>query len=133
MAEIESVLVVEDNEMNVVVMERFLEILGKHHASARSGEEALEALARSRFDAVLMDIEMPVMDGMETLRRIRSGEAGEHCREVDVIAVTAHTGSEDRKRFREAGMTGYLAKPVLLEALRRMLAGEPAETGVGHE
>ena len=132
MAEVELVLVVEDNEMNVVVLEKFLEILGIRCRSARSGEEALDALRRERFDAVLMDIEMPVMDGLETVRRIRAGEAGEANRAITVIAVTAHSQPADRQRFRDEGMTGYISKPVPLEELRRVLSGVgPGRRGEG--
>ncbi len=117
-----NVLVVEDNRVNAMVASKFLAQSGCRAVTAASGEEALSLLAAEPFDLVLMDLEMPGMDGLETFRRIREGGAGALNRETPVIAVTAHVLAEARERCEEAGMNGYLTKPLRLADVRRALA-----------
>ena len=116
------VLVVEDEPVNRLAVTRMLEKLGLAPTAAESGQVALELLARQPFDCVLMDIQMPEMDGVEATRRIRAGEAGEAARRVPVIALTAHAMKGDREQFLAQGMDGYLAKPVDMAELERVLA-----------
>jgi CheY-like chemotaxis protein len=102
--------------------------MGHRVDTANNGIQALEMLARGRYDAVLMDCQMPLMDGYEATRRVRSGLAGCPDPGVPIIALTAYALPEDRLRCLAAGMTDYVAKPLrpgdLLEALLR--AGLPA-------
>jgi CheY-like chemotaxis protein len=105
------VLIVEDNDINQVIVKQHL----NNHTtlSAKSGLEALEALNKMKvtFDVVLMDCQMPEMDGFEATRRIRNGEAGERYLNVPIIALTANAMKGDKERCVNAGMDDYLSKP----------------------
>jgi CheY-like chemotaxis protein len=118
------ILLVEDNPVNVKVASLHLAQLGHEMIAASDGAEALKLLSRERFDAVLMDLEMPGMDGLEVTRRIRSADP-RHGKPLDplvpIVAMTAHALAELRDRCLEAGMDGYLSKPVDLEELGRAL------------
>jgi CheY-like chemotaxis protein len=116
------VLLAEDNEMNRKLARIMLDRLGHAAVAARDGAEALDRLREAPVDLVLMDIEMPGMDGYEATRRIRAGEAGEAVRSVPVIAMTAHAFAEFRARAEAAGMNGYLTKPVRAAALMEAIA-----------
>jgi CheY-like chemotaxis protein len=115
-----SVLLVEDNAVNQQVARRMLERLGHVVEVAPSGEAALEKLAGRAFDIVLMDCQMPGLDGFQTTRELRQREAllG---RRTSVIAFTANVVQEDLDRCRAAGMDDCLTKPVRLELLRQVL------------
>ncbi|QGY40297.1 PAS domain S-box protein [Pseudodesulfovibrio cashew] len=121
-------LLAEDERVNRLVTRRLLEKAGHSVTTVENGQKALEALEKDRFDAVLMDIQMPVMDGMEAMRAIRRGEAGEENRDIPVIAVTAYAMVGDREKFLEAGMDGYVVKPIELEALEAYLDKLSVET-----
>lgn len=113
------VLVVEDNRANQQVAVGMLERLGCAVDVAGNGVEGLSALAQRRYDAVLMDCQMPEMDGYEATRRLRAGQGpGRH---VPVIAMTANVQRGDAEKCREAGMDDYLPKPLKLSALREKL------------
>ena len=120
------ILVAEDNAINSLVLTKILEKAGFSVAKAGSGTEVLRHLASERFDAVLMDISMPGMDGITAARRIRAGEASEVNTDVPIVAITAHAMKGDRERFFEAGMDGYVAKPftqdTVLESVHAALA-----------
>ncbi|MBI2060584.1 MAG: response regulator [Nitrospirae bacterium] len=105
----QSVLLVEDNAINREVAREMLGGLGLEVAEARNGFEALDALEKGRFDAVMMDVQMPEMDGLETVRRMRLQPRLEA---LPVIALTAHAMMGDRERFLKAGMSDYLPKPI---------------------
>lgn len=113
-----TVLIVEDNAINQLVTRGMLLKLGYRVRTADNGAEALELLRRERVDAVLLDCQMPVMDGFAACRALRTLPG---CAELPVLALTAHSHSGDRERCLAAGMDDYLAKPVKFEALRLLL------------
>jgi PAS domain S-box-containing protein len=113
-------LLAEDNAVNQKLAIRLLEKRGYQVVAANNGREALEALERESFDAVLMDVQMPEMDGFEATAAIRSREA-ERGIHVPVIAMTAHAMKGDRERCMQAGMDGYVAKPLRIEELLAVL------------
>ncbi len=116
-----NVLVAEDNPVNRLAVRRFLEKLGHRVTEAQTGKTALEEMKKRSFDCVLMDIQMPEMDGMEATRAIRSGDSGQCRQDIPIIALTAYAMKGDMDRFIEAGMNSYLPKPVELENLGREL------------
>ena len=117
------VLLVEDNEVNAFIATMTLESLGVSCQHARNGEDALALFGEQAFDVVLMDCEMPVMDGYEAARRIRQMEAADTARErTPVIALTAHALSGDREVCLANGMDDYLTKPFDREALALLLS-----------
>jgi len=107
--------VVEDNPVNSLVVVRVLEKHGHSAWAVTSGAETLACLNRQRFDAVLMDIEMPDIDGFEVTRQIRKSEGTE--RRVPVIATTWHALEGDRERCLASGMDEYLTKPIHFDEL----------------
>jgi CheY-like chemotaxis protein/HPt (histidine-containing phosphotransfer) domain-containing protein len=113
------VLVAEDNEVNQKVAVRILEKLGYRVEVAENGLEAVEACRRSPYSAVLMDGQMPTLDGFEATRRIRELEGED--RRTPVIAMTASAMKGDRERCLEAGMDDYVSKPVTPESLQAVL------------
>ncbi len=123
-----SILVAEDNEINALLMRSLLTRLGHHAVITTNGEEALESWLAAKsagapYDLVLMDIQMPQLDGIETTKRIRSLEAGLPGRQTPILALTANTLVEDRYACFEAGMDGFLIKPLDLEKLAEALTG----------
>ena len=113
------VLVAEDNPVNQVVALESLSILGIDADIVENGREALEAALREHYDVILMDMEMPEMDGLTAAREIRAAEKGGPA--VRIVAMTAHDGEEERQRCREAGMDDYLSKPFSLVRLRETM------------
>jgi len=116
------VLVAEDNAVNQRVAARLLEKMGHAVLVVSDGDAALTALECERFDLVLMDVQMPGMDGLEATMKLRQREAGTG-RRVPVIALTAHAMKGDRELCLAAGMDGYLSKPVQAEDMRRVVDG----------
>ncbi len=123
-----TVLIVEDNAINQLVIRGMLLKLGYRVRTADNGAEALEVLRREPVQAILLDCQMPVMDGFATCRALRAMPA---CAELPVLAITAHSHSGDRERCLAAGMSDYLAKPVsrseLLDKLSQWLPGRTRE------
>ncbi len=126
------VLVAEDNPTNRILISHLLERLDCDITMVENGRMAVDAVTRDPFDAVLMDIEMPVMDGRDATKAIRAldGAPGQ----VPIIALTANAMSGDRERYLAGGMDGYLAKPVDLAALQAQLLAvttqrSPADRG----
>jgi two-component system sensor histidine kinase/response regulator len=124
------ILLVEDNPVNQRVAQRMLENLAAHVTIANNGAEALERIAAAAFDAVLMDCQMPVMDGFTATRRIREWERDQGTKRLPIIALTANVMTEDRENCIAAGMDAHLGKPIepaqLIEALSRFLKAQPA-------
>jgi signal transduction histidine kinase/ActR/RegA family two-component response regulator len=114
------VLLAEDNVVNQRVSARFLEQLGVEYAIAQHGQAALEALQQGPFDVVLMDVQMPRLDGLSAVRRLRAEERERGGHQV-VIAMTAHALDGDRALCLDAGMDDYLSKPITQAALARAL------------
>src|SRR5450830_30586 len=125
-----SILLVEDNVFSQQVGCELLEDAGATVTIANNGREALELLAKQRYDCVLMDVQMPEMDGFEATRRIR---ADRRLSGVLVIAMTANAGSEDRARCLEAGMDEFVTKPIAPNLLFHLLAKWfRLRGGIGH-
>jgi PAS domain S-box-containing protein len=123
-----SVLVAEDNEINALLMRSLLSRLGHQAVITTNGEEAFESwlaakTAGAPYDLVLMDIQMPELDGIEATKRIRLSEAAQANRRTPILALTANTLVEDRYACFEAGMDGFLVKPIDREKLNEALAG----------
>jgi PAS domain S-box-containing protein len=116
------ILVVEDNPINQMVTRQMLSGMGCQVAVVASGQAAIDALAEVVYDVVLMDVQMPEMDGEEATRQIRRGHG---LAQPYIIALTADALPGDRERLMQAGMDDYLSKPVRATDLRRALAGAP--------
>jgi signal transduction histidine kinase/ActR/RegA family two-component response regulator len=116
-----SVLVAEDNAVNQMIIEAMLKQLGHRVTLVPNGRQALGALAARSFDLVLMDCNMPEMDGLEATRQLRAGAAGDAAARVTVIALTANAMDGDRESCLAAGMNAFLAKPVSIAALRQAI------------
>jgi CheY-like chemotaxis protein len=115
------VLLVEDNAVNRVVAITMLGRLGLAVAECEHGLEAIAALRAGDFDLVLMDCQMPVLDGLAATRRIRAGEAGAAAAALPIVAVTAHALEGDAEECLAAGMNAYLSKPFTEADLMRLL------------
>jgi PAS domain S-box-containing protein len=123
-----SILVAEDNEINALLMRSLLTRLGHRAVIAIHGEAALESWLAAKsagtpYDLVLMDVQMPRLDGIEVTKRIRAGEADQPGRRTPILALTANALVEDRYACFEAGMDGFLIKPLDREKLEEALAG----------
>ena len=126
------ILLVEDNAINQKVAARLVEKLGHTVTVASNGAEALEVFERDQFDIVLMDVQMPVMNGYDATRAIRERERATR-RRTPIVALTAHAMREDRRICLEAGMDDYLGKPIqsreLISVLERWTASPPENSG----
>lgn len=128
------VLLVEDNEINQEVVKAILNQFDIRFLVAENGQQALDIISQVafRFDAILMDCQMPVMDGLEATRRLRSGEAGEKNKHTPVIALTANAMQGDKENCLAAGMTDYVAKPIrfeqLIDALSASISQEASDS-----
>ena len=123
------VLVAEDDKISQVVIVFHLKGLDIEAECVGNGKAALDALARERFDAVFMDIQMPEVDGVEAMRLIRGDTSGTFDPLIPIVALTAHAMKEDKEKFLGAGMDGYISKPVSREALASALAEALAPIG----
>ena len=124
-----SVLVVDDHPVNLEFALEALRRMGHRATAASSGEEALELLSRRPFDLVLMDVQMPGIDGLEATRRFRASETGGH---LLIVAITAHTTREIRDACLEAGCDVVLAKPLSQSALAEVLRGSESQPEHSH-
>jgi signal transduction histidine kinase/DNA-binding response OmpR family regulator len=132
------ILLVEDNVVNQKLAEKLLEKAGYSVAVAENGRVALAMLEAQRYDLILMDMMMPEMDGLEATRRIRADEAASGAPRIPIVAMTANAMQGDKERCLEAGMDGYVSKPVkpdlLYEEIKRFLPspGFNAAAPAGH-
>ena len=108
-------LIVEDNQVNRMVASQMLARGAIDTVEAESGPAALEVLRSRSVDVVLMDVQMPGMDGLDTARAIRSGEGGEANREIPIVAMTAFASQGDEDGCYAAGMNYYLSKPLNMQ------------------
>lgn len=117
------ILLVEDNVVNQMISKKFIESFGLTTIIRADGQKAIDELINSSetYDMVVMDCQMPVIDGFEATRMIRSGEAGERYKDVPIVAMTANVLNEDKDRCLNAGMSDYLAKPLRREQLVKTL------------
>jgi signal transduction histidine kinase/DNA-binding response OmpR family regulator len=116
------ILLVDDNPVNQKYALRLLSKIGYEADMAANGIEAIRALEKSAYDLVLMDVQMPEMDGLEATRLIRSRQSNVRDHGVPIIALTAHAMKEDRERCTEAGMDHYISKPIRPEKLLEVLS-----------
>jgi two-component system, sensor histidine kinase and response regulator len=114
------VMLAEDNAVNQRLATRLLEKRGHHVTIASNGQEALDLLDRGSYDLVLMDVQMPLLDGLEATRLIREREKRSGCHQP-IVALTAHAVKGDKERCEQAGMDGYLAKPIRPQELDAVL------------
>ena len=103
------ILVVEDNKENMYLINRILKNGGYEVIEARSGEEGIELAAKEKPDMILMDIQLPGIDGLEATKRIRESEVDE---KVPIIAITSYAMAGDREKILAAGCVGYIEKPI---------------------
>lgn len=108
----------EDNPMNQMVTSLMLQSIGHTVATAKNGRVGIDQLREQEFDLVLVDLHMPEMDGYETARAIRAGEAGNTNRTIPILALTATTLKEDLERCLDEGINGYIIKPFHMEDLK---------------
>jgi hypothetical protein len=116
------VLIVEDNPVNQIIASEFLRVLGVPSRVVGSGEAALRACLARAPQLVLMDVQMPGMDGRETCRQLRALQSRGELAPFTILALTAHAASEEREACFAAGMDGYIGKPLMLHSLREALA-----------
>jgi len=126
-----SVLMAEDDHFSGILGVKLLGTFGATVKHVSNGKEALEALRSEPFDLVLMDVQMPVMDGVEATQSIRRGLAGDGVKNIPIIAMTSYAMDGDREKFLNAGMNAYVSKPVdikdLMGAISEMLRREGAK------
>jgi PAS domain S-box-containing protein len=124
------ILVAEDHPINQTLAVRLLESLGHEAAVAENGRAAMERCAKEPFDAVLMDVQMPGMSGIEATRAIRAAEQAQGLPRLPIIAMTAHVLPGDRAQCQAAGMDGFVTKPITGGRLQHALAGITPFSGV---
>ncbi len=131
------VLVADDNQMNCKIVSAMLERRGHTVSTVPNGREALAALMQTSYDVVVMDVAMPVMDGVQATEAIRSSVTDRVDSSIPIIALTAHYMDADRDRYIQAGMDAFLSKPVRVHALLKTMhdvlveKGRDSEAGPG--
>ncbi|MBU1249421.1 MAG: PAS domain S-box protein, partial [Proteobacteria bacterium] len=116
-----NILLAEDDAISQTTTKWILQKSGHNMVVVEDGEQALSALKEQSFDIVLMDVQMPVLDGVEATTAIRQGKAGSNNKGIPIIAMTAYAMAGDKNKFLEAGMDGYVAKPVEMEELQKVM------------
>lgn len=115
------VLIVDDERVNLLLTSKMIEKLGHTSKCCSNAQDALDALAGERFDLALLDVQMPVVNGMELAALIREGENLGPMRHVPIFALTAHADDESLEACKEAGMDGLISKPLEIERLKSLL------------
>ena len=118
-AKSERILIVEDNPINQLIIQTLLEQMGYRTELVNNGAEALQAFEVNSYDLIIMDCQMPVMDGLEATRKIRARESGTR---TPVVALTAGIMNYERQKCLEVGMDAFLSKPLVVEDLEAVLA-----------
>jgi|GEM_PF-3037789 len=116
-----SILIVEDDQVNQIAISRMLEKMGHISTCVGDGQKAIDVLKKESFDCVFMDIQMPIMDGIEATKLIRTSMDMVKASAVPIIALTAHAMPEDKEKFLQVGMNDYLSKPVTFDHLTAAL------------
>ena len=116
------ILVAEDNEVNRVLAQEILEFLGFSVQSVENGEQAVECALQQTFDLILMDCQMPLLDGFEATRQLRYRERATGYDKTPIVALSGHADSESREDCLIAGMDDYLQKPFTIKELQEMVA-----------
>jgi CheY-like chemotaxis protein len=124
-ADVQRVLLVEDNPVNRMVAGEMLTMLGCSVSLAEDGQQALQRLTESPVDLVLMDLQMPVMDGISATRALRERERAQGLPRTRVIALSGNSAADYGEACVQAGMDGFLVKPVSLDSLRAVLQPAP--------
>jgi len=120
------IIVAEDNLVNQKLIAGLLRRIGYQPQLVGHGLACIEALRRDNYNLILMDCQMPEMDGLDATARIRNGEAGDHNRDIKIIALTASAMVGDREICLKAGMNDYLTKPIQAAELIRLIRATPA-------
>lgn len=113
------ILIAEDEALNVKFLEILLKKLGHSVKSVGNGMQVLEQLDIATYDLIFMDVQMPIMDGIEATQIIRSSH--HHYKDIPIIALTGHTMHGDKERFLGAGMNYFLGKPVEIDDIKKIL------------
>jgi len=116
-----NILLAEDNPVNQKVAKRVLTHLGYQADVVNNGEEAIRAIANKSYDLILMDIQMPEMDGLEATKYIRKQESELQLPPIAIVAMTANATDDDQNLCRDAGMSDYISKPIQIEKLKSLL------------
>lgn len=116
-----NILIAEDNELNQKLISRLVQNKGHKYTMAENGKEAIELLRNNTYDIILMDIQMPEMDGIEATKFIRADRSGEFNPKIPIVAVTAYAFAEDRERCYNAGMNDFIPKPINYDKLQSVL------------
>lgn len=111
------ILVVEDDDISQFLISKMLEGLGYAVKIASNGPEALEILKSNYFDVILMDIEMPVISGYETIRRLKSGDYPNNIKNIPIIGISANPFEDNEEIYLEHGMNAYISKPIQVDDL----------------
>jgi CheY-like chemotaxis protein len=122
------VLIVEDKLINVRVLSEWLDRFGLPYEVVEDGNEAMRRIESVPYSAVLLDIQIPGIDGYEVARRVRQSEVGSR-RRLTIVAVTALARLEDRERCFEAGVDEYIAKPIMADDIKRVVGMIKRHTG----
>ncbi len=121
------VLIAEDNIMNQKLVKAYMKKLKIDYSIAENGLKAIEQLKTGKYNIVLMDLEMPVLDGSEAMKKIRAGEAGENYSHIPIYAMSAYSINEIKDKCLREGFTGYLTKPVDIKTIKNILEKETIE------
>jgi CheY-like chemotaxis protein len=116
-----SILLAEDNETNILLVSTILKKLGHTVTAVRNGIEALEAVKKNNFNLILMDIEMPGIDGIEAAKKIRSGECGIDKSNICIIAMSGHAVADIKQNGIDAGMNDFITKPLDITTIQERI------------